>query len=81
MHIVIMGVHVKQCAISLSKLADWGPACSQPGSLIRDIPMKYARAPIFQTVGFRTVAQLVEGPNGRDHDYCPWFTMRCGSMG
>jgi hypothetical protein len=81
MHIVIAGVHFNQRAISLPKLADWGPARSPPVALIQDNPMKYARAPKFQTVGFLMVEPLVESLNGRDHDYSPWFTMKSGSMG
>jgi len=81
MDIVITGVHLKQHAISLPKLADWGPTRSQPVALIKDNPMKYARAPESRTVGFLMVEPLVESLNGRDHDYSPWFTIKSGSMG
>jgi len=70
-----------QRAISLRKLADWGLTSSQPVCLIQDNPMKYTRAPKFQTVGSLMVEPLVDSLNGQDHDYSPWFTMKSGSMG
>jgi len=73
MHIVIAGVHFNQHAISLPKLADWGPARSQPVALIQDNPMKYARAPKFRTIGFLMVELLVESLR--------WSRSRLFSMG
>jgi hypothetical protein len=64
MHILIAGVRFHQCAISLPKLADWGPPRSQPVALIQDNLMKYARAPKFQIVGLLMVEPLVESLNG-----------------
>lgn len=48
-HIEIIGVDINECAISLPKLADWGPNLSQPMGLIEVILMKSARAPTFGT--------------------------------
>jgi hypothetical protein len=81
MHSVIAGVHFNQRAISLPKLADWGPAHFQPVALIQDNMTKNSRASKFETVGFLMFALLVESLNGRDHDYSPRFTMKSGSMG
>jgi len=80
MHIIFAGVHFNLCAFGLSKLAHWGPAHSQPPSLIQDNPMKYTSVKRFRTVTFLKNKLLLEDLHGRDHDYCPWFTNMSGSM-
>lgn len=75
MHILIARFEFNQEAISLPKLADWGPSYTQPSGLIQYDLMKYNSAPKSETFVFPMVELQIESLNGRDDVNSSWLTM------